>query len=175
MTDLATIRAAVGLAQANGREVITLEVAALAAALDAMDAALAKVKPARAAVPKHTFTPGDEKVAQWMFDLVREVSPSAKEPSWAAWSNEIRLMRTIDKRAAEEICALFQWAHDDSFWCSNILSPKKLREKWDQLAAKRARPAVKSLVRETVGERNARLEAQFLGQQPAFDVIDMER
>jgi hypothetical protein len=46
-------------------------------------------------------------------------------------------MRERDNRTHREMCELFQWAMNDSFWRSNILSPAKLRAKWDQLSIKR--------------------------------------
>lgn len=109
------------------------------ALLDELEAlrAAAKPKPKRATVPKFTYTPADEKVAQWMYEMILAVCASAKEPSWPTWANEIRMMREIDSRAPEEICELFKWANADSFWFSNILSPKKLREKWDMLTVRR--------------------------------------
>ena len=53
------------------------------------------------------------------------------------WANCVRLMRERDNREPAAIRALFAWAHKDPFWSANILSPKKLREKWSALAAKR--------------------------------------
>ncbi|HHK9581380.1 TPA: hypothetical protein ACQZIS_002684 [Citrobacter braakii] len=59
-----------------------------------------------------------------------------KEPNWASWANEVRLMVAQDGRTHKQICALFKRANQDSFWCKNILSPSKLREKWDELSLK---------------------------------------
>jgi DNA-binding transcriptional regulator YhcF (GntR family) len=59
-----------------------------------------------------------------------------KDPSWADWSNEIRLMRSRDGRSHRQICTMFDRVQRDSFWVRNILSPSKLREKWDELAIK---------------------------------------
>lgn len=53
------------------------------------------------------------------------------------WANTIRLMREQDNRDPREIRDVFVWANRDSFWSSNILSPGKLREKWDVLYLKR--------------------------------------
>lgn len=39
----------------------------------------------------------------------------------------------IDGRSEEEIESVTKWAMNDSFWCKNILSGRKLREKFDQL------------------------------------------
>jgi len=55
----------------------------------------------------------------------------------AEWANTIRLTREKDNREPAAIRALFAWANQDSFWSANIQSPKKLREKWLVLAAKR--------------------------------------
>ncbi|EAT6910416.1 TPA: helix-turn-helix domain-containing protein [Salmonella enterica subsp. diarizonae serovar 48:i:z] len=72
-----------------------------------------------------------ERAAETDGELVRP-----KEPNWTAWANEIRLMRVQDNRTHKQICELFSRANRDSFWCRNILSPSKLREKWDELSLK---------------------------------------
>jgi hypothetical protein len=59
-----------------------------------------------------------------------------KEPNWASWANEVRLMVAQDGRTHKQICALFKRANQDSFWRKNVLSPSKLREKWDELSLK---------------------------------------
>lgn len=59
-----------------------------------------------------------------------------KKPNWTAWANEVRLMCTQDGRNHRQICELFGRANRDPFWCKNILSPSKLREKWDELSLK---------------------------------------
>lgn len=82
-------------------------------------------------------TADDLKAAQWIYGKVQIVCPTAQEPTWHSWANDIRLMRQVDGRTHEEICRLFQWANKDPFWCSNVLCPAKLREKWTQLEAKR--------------------------------------
>lgn len=82
-------------------------------------------------------TADDLKAAQWIFQLITRISPSAKTPNWSGWANDIRLMREQDSRTHSDICQMFQFANRDSFWKSNILSPAKLREKWTQLEAKR--------------------------------------
>lgn len=82
-------------------------------------------------------SPEDREDAVWMFGLIRIVVPSAKEPNFDTWANDVRLMREQDKRTRLEIAELFRWANADSFWRTNILSPDKLREKWNALEAKR--------------------------------------
>ncbi len=84
-------------------------------------------------------TADDLKAARWIFDKALTVNASLSEPNWVEWANTIRLMRLQDKRTHYEICELFKWANEDSFWQENILCPSKLRKKWDQLTTKRLR------------------------------------
>ena len=70
--------------------------------------------------------------------------PKAKVPKptpegLRRWAYDIDLMMRIDCRSPDEIRQLMDWAHRDSFWKANILSPGKLREKWDTLVAHRKR------------------------------------
>ena len=86
---------------------------------------------------KFVYTVDDLRVANWIFSLIKNLSPNVKTPAFESWANEIRLMRERDGRTHKDICELFKWANQDSFWAANILSPSKLREKWDQLEIKR--------------------------------------
>ena len=86
---------------------------------------------------KAKFTDEDLKCAQWIFGLVKKLIPTAKQPTFDSWARDIRLIRERDGRTHREICELFLWANQDSFWAANVLSPSKLREKWNQLEAKR--------------------------------------
>jgi hypothetical protein len=85
------------------------------------------------------YTDEDERCARWLFGIMLNAVPRSKQPTWRTWFEDVRKMREIDGRTHKEICELFRWAQLDDFWCSNILSPGKLREKWDQLSIKRAR------------------------------------
>ncbi|VYU37551.1 hypothetical protein [Klebsiella oxytoca] len=84
-------------------------------------------------------TADDLKAARWIFDKALTVNASLSEPNWVEWANTIRLMRMQDKRSHYEICELFKWANEDSFWQNNILSPTSLRKQWDKLTTKRQR------------------------------------
>lgn len=82
-------------------------------------------------------TSDDLRCAEWMFNAVLNIAPSAKKPQFAGWANDIRLMRERDGRTHRDMCSLFKWATQDSFWCGNVLCPATLREKWDKLDIKR--------------------------------------
>ncbi|MGO2336516.1 hypothetical protein [Providencia sp.] len=93
-------------------------------------------------------TADDLLCAQWISKRVKELYENAsesdedveppKEPCWALWANDVRLMRTIDGRTHRQICRLFDRANKHPFWCKNILSPSSLRKQWDQLVLKLA-------------------------------------
>lgn len=81
-------------------------------------------------------TQGDLDCATWIFERVKIINPTQREPNWTAWANDVRLMRQIDGFTHKQICQLFKRANLDKFWRTNILCPSKLREKWDVLTAK---------------------------------------
>lgn len=49
------------------------------------------------------------------------------------WITDIRLTIEKDGRTPEQVSYIIDWCQNDSFWRSNILSPSKLRTKFDQL------------------------------------------
>ena len=103
---------------------------------------------------KFVYTDDDLRAANWIFGLIKNLSPNVKTPTFESWANEIRLMRERDGRTLKDICELFKWANKDEFWSANILSPSKLRDKWDQLEIKkRSCKAVKR--KESFAEKNA--------------------
>lgn len=59
--------------------------------------------------------------------------PRASPKGLENWCLDINRMIRLDKRDPDEIKYVICWAQSDSFWQSNILSPKKLREKWETL------------------------------------------
>jgi len=115
--------------------------------LELLDAAQAKadiitvevVKKKRGPRNPRPSSPDDEKCARWLFKVLRVTAPNAREPNFDTWSNDVRLMCERDARTHKDICELFLWAHKDPFWCTNILSPKTLREQWDRLTLQRDR------------------------------------
>jgi len=55
------------------------------------------------------------------------------------WPVELDRLIRLDGRSPPEIRDLIEWVTSDNFWSANIQSPKKLREKWDQLTGNRQR------------------------------------
>ncbi|CAM4401873.1 hypothetical protein BAMA111019_23125 [Bacillus manliponensis] len=87
-----------------------------------------KEKPSR-----HKFETCDTNAAKYLFEKIKDDNPKQKEPNFDVWANDFRLMREKDNRELQEIKDVINWCQADPFWQGNILSPKKLREKFDQL------------------------------------------
>lgn len=68
-------------------------------------------------------------LAKLLFEKILIDDPSFKEPNLQTWADHIRLMMERDGRTVEQIKYLIEWSQNNSFWKSNILSTKKLREK----------------------------------------------
>ncbi|PFS65514.1 hypothetical protein [Bacillus thuringiensis] len=83
--------------------------------------------------PRHKFETCDTNGAKYLFEKIKGNNPKQKEPNFNNWANEFRLMRERDNREPQEIKDVIDWCQADPFWQGNILSPKKLREKFDQL------------------------------------------
>ncbi len=81
-------------------------------------------------------TADDEKLAEYIYQKLKQKYPKTKKPKMGEWANHIRLMRTQDKHTHKEIQDVFLWAHTDDFWTVNILSPAKLRKQFGQLHTK---------------------------------------
>ncbi|MBK5492226.1 DNA replication protein DnaD [Bacillus sp. TH13] len=79
------------------------------------------------------FETCDTNAAKYLFELIKGNNPNQKEPNFESWANEFRLLRERDNRELQDIKDVIDWCQADPFWQGNILSPKKLREKFDQL------------------------------------------
>lgn len=91
-----------------------------------------------AKVEKKVYSDADVefRLANQLFQRMLENNPEAKEPNFQMWADVVRLMIERDKRKPEQIKNMIDWSQKDIFWQTNILSTKKLREKYDQLKVK---------------------------------------
>lgn len=67
-----------------------------------------------------------------------------KKPNFQKWADDIRKMIEIDKRTESQVRGMIQWSQKNDFWSTNILSAKKLREKYDTMATQANRDFKKS-------------------------------
>lgn len=116
---------------------------------------------------KTRYVSGDLDIAKWIFNEILTMNPTAKPPNMPIWANQVRLMREQDQRDPDSIRSLFDWAHADVFWSTNILSPAKLRQHWDRLTMQRERAKkIKANPRESVAEQNDRLLREMYPDGP---------
>ncbi|EKE5186554.1 hypothetical protein WG982_004695, partial [Escherichia coli] len=85
-----------------------------------------------------------------------------KEPNWTVWANDVRTMRMLDGRTHRQICEMFGRLQRDSFWVKNIMSPAKLREKWDELVIRLGRSPAQRCVNH-ISEPDTEIPPGFRG------------
>lgn len=78
------------------------------------------------------------KLSILLYEKLKEINPTHKEPNLQTWAKHVDDMIRIDKREPEEIEKLIEWlfiykSSNGFHWKTVILSTKKLREKYDQL------------------------------------------
>jgi hypothetical protein len=76
------------------------------------------------------------KLSLRLLKKIRSNHPEFKEPNLQKWSSDFQLMLEKDSRKIEEITYIIDWCQQNSFWKSNILSPTKIRNKYDVLVMK---------------------------------------
>ncbi len=77
-------------------------------------------------------------LAKFLENNITENNPKfpKSESQLQRWDKDFDLMIRGDKIDADNIAEVIQWCQRDNFWRSNILSGKKLREKYQQLRMK---------------------------------------
>lgn len=73
------------------------------------------------------------KLSEFLFNKIKENNPGHKQPNLNTWVTHIDKMIRLDNRDPEKIKEVIEWCQANDFWQANILSTKKLREKFDQL------------------------------------------
>lgn len=118
------------------------------------------------------------KMARYLADKILAWKPDTKIPKdLNGWADEFRKLTEIDKRDKALIKAVIDFATSDSFWQANILSAKKLREKFDTLDAKRRSKTTSQNVTEqpkrNEPDRDPFLEKYERMKQKASDAHDL--
>lgn len=76
----------------------------------------------------------DLDLAELLYGLIKEENPAwYVKPNWDVWAEDIRKIQQIDGRTHKQVEFMIRWSQNDKFWRKNILSPAKLREKFNQL------------------------------------------
>lgn len=80
------------------------------------------------------------------------------------WHDAMDRLIRIDGYTPEQIAQVIDWATADEFWCTNIQSASKLREKFDTLKAQMFRARNNTNRYMTASERNLQRGAQIAAQ-----------
>ncbi|MCK5607393.1 hypothetical protein KAR91_36250 [Candidatus Pacearchaeota archaeon] len=124
---------------------------------------------------KKTFTLDsiEYQLSELLFTEIIKSNPEHKQPNLQTWSKDIDKMMRLDNRQPDNIKQIILWCQKDSFWQCNILSTKKLREKYDQLLIKMNGNGKGGY--KTREERNAEAKEEFLSQtRTEIDITPME-
>ncbi len=97
-------------------------------------------KSATSSLAEQKFSEEDLALANILFNHIKLVNPDVKKPNINKWAEDVRLMRERDNRDPEHIKTVIKFIFtnngvfnkwDGTFWQSNILSMKKLRDKYE--------------------------------------------
>lgn len=75
-------------------------------------------------------------IAEYLFQKILTQQPNFKKPNLQQWAKDIDLALRVDSRTKEQLVACIDWIYSTpkgNFWIANILSGKKLREKFDTM------------------------------------------
>ena len=94
---------------------------------DALPAPVQKTQP----IPEQA-----ERLAHLLYDLHRQIDThfTTSQKHVEQWAKDIEKLNRIDKRSYEDIEKVIRWIKTaGNFWCPNIISGSKLREKYPQV------------------------------------------
>jgi len=92
--------------------------------------------------PKHGDGTKYYKASCYLRKKILETHPGTKVPKETPkaldnWSDDLRKLCELDKRTMQELRIIIDYTFDtDDFWCNQIFSAGKLRDKYDQIHAK---------------------------------------
>ncbi len=91
---------------------------------------------------KIIYSPNSDefRLSEMLLLFIQERDPKIKKPDLQKWADHIERLIRLDGRTPEEIEAVIKWCQADLFWCVNILSTSKLREKFSALKQKMEKP-----------------------------------
>jgi len=110
----------------------------------------AKQRPKKGAVKGGEFGPDHPayQIAVALLEAIRSHTPDLREPNLQRWARDADRMLRLDSRCVDDVLEIVGWVHrgegpGPEFWRGNILSTRKLRERFDQLVIKRRQEAKK--------------------------------
>jgi hypothetical protein len=107
-----------------------------------------------------------ERVCQHLAAVI-EKGGGKKPRITKTWRNDVRLLLDVDEVTPEQAIAAIDWAHADDFWQAHILSPGKLRAKYEtlrrqaQAQQRKQRPAGPATAPRTMTEEEKQRALKF--------------
>ena len=76
------------------------------------------------------------KMTDYFYKLILKNNPQHKKPNYQKWSDDFRKLVELDKRDKDQVRKVMEFVQSDDFEMNNVLSPNKLRQRYDQLFMK---------------------------------------
>lgn len=76
------------------------------------------------------------KMSDYFYKLILNNNPTHKKPNYQKWSDDFRMLVELDKRDKDQVKKVMDFVQSDDFEMKNVLSPAKLRKRYDQLFMK---------------------------------------
>lgn len=118
--------------------------------------------------PRFPSDSREYKYAQRFFERLQEINPTIKKPNLSRWAADFDLLLRVDKRDEQQLGKVVSYALT-GFWRGKIMSPKKLREKYDTLTTqmltdtdKQGKPTAAGLA---AGDTELEVRTTFTGRE----------
>lgn len=85
---------------------------------------------------KYSPNSDEFRLSKLLLDMILNRDPDFKKPDLQRWCVHLDRLIRLDHRSAAQIEAVIRWCQADPFWRNNVLSTRKLREKFGQLYLK---------------------------------------
>ena len=113
-----------------------------------------------------SVTPRDDalQIAEYLFQKILDQQPSFKKPNLQLWAKDIDLALRADGRTKEQLIDCIDWIYSTpkgNFWIANILSGKKLREKFDTITMQAS--SIRLSAQSTQAKNNVNVWADDVG------------
>lgn len=72
-------------------------------------------------------------LSNYLYEKMLVNNPKAKKPNFQKWADDIRKLVEIDKYDVNEVRGIIDFSQSNSFWKTNVLSGRKLREQYETL------------------------------------------
>ncbi len=84
-----------------------------------------------------SYSPKSLELAKFLYKLIKDNNPDwYVKPNWDTWAKDIDKIIRLDNRTYEQVKFMIEWVQADDFWSQNVLSPSKLREKFNDLVVR---------------------------------------